>query len=313
MKRILLAMMLLASYANMYSQACCCSSAGGNYSILPNLDKHVIGIRYSYSDYNTTVYPTMNMTMSNGEQMSMMGAGKAALERMNTLDVFGRFRLPKRFHLSVFLPVHILSEKSEGSFQRSAGLGDMSMLLQYSVIDPTKCTGKKSKHQLKLGTGIKVPTGKFQMTPDGMFSTDLQMGTGSVDFLFSAVYTYRYKKFGFNILSSYKKDLVNGQQFRFGDKLREGANLFYVLTPVKDITITPTVGLNYDHMFYNVYQKQKLTYTGGDYISGSVGLDIYYKQFALSTCVSPMLLSLVNWSGEPIQRLTFETGFYYSF
>ncbi|MDB5282718.1 MAG: hypothetical protein JWO06_1793 [Bacteroidota bacterium] len=313
MKRILVAVMLLASYTGTYSQACCCSSAGGSYSILPNLDKHVVGIRYSYADYNTTIYPAMNMTMANGDLMSMSGTGKAALERMNTLDVFGRFSLPKRFHISVFLPVHILSEKSESGVQRSAGIGDLSLLLQYSVFDPAKCNGEKSKHQLKLGAGVKAPTGKFEMTPDGMFNTDLQMGTGSVDFLFNATYTYRYEKFGFNIFSAYKKDLVNKQQFRFGDKLREGVNAFYVLRPVKDITLTPTAGLNYDHAFFNFYQKQKLTYTGGDYISASAGLDIYYKQFALSTSVSPMLMSWLNWSGEPIQRLTFEAGFYYSF
>src|ERR1019366_5085197 len=114
MKKILLVCVLVAFYANIYPQACCCSSAGGNYSILPNLDKHVIGIRYSYSDYNTTIYPGTNMVMPNGDQMNMTGNGKAAFEPMNTLDLFGRFKLPERFNLSVFLPVHILTEKSEG-------------------------------------------------------------------------------------------------------------------------------------------------------------------------------------------------------
>jgi hypothetical protein len=313
MKRVLMAVMLIASYAGVYSQACCCSSSGSNYSILPNLEQHVVGARYSFSNFHTTTYSSMDMMMTNGEQMSMMGPGLPTVEKMNTVELFGRVQLPKRFQLSVFLPVHILSEKTESSFQRTAGLGDASLLLQYAVFDPNKCNGKVSKHQLKFGGGIKVPTGQFKMTSDGLYTTDLQMGTGSVDFLMSAMYTYRYNKFGFNLLSTYKKNLVNKEQFRFGDKLREGLNAFYVLTPVKGLTITPNVGANYDHVFYNVIQKQKLTYTGGEYISASAGIDVYYKNFLFSTSVSPMLLSLLNWSGEPYQVLSYEVGVYYSF
>ena len=305
--------MLFASNAAIHAQACCCNSSGSNYSILPNLDKHVVGVRYSYASYDATVYPSTSMVMSNGEQMNMTGSGKPAVERMNTLEVFGRFKLPYRFQLSVFLPVHVLSQSSEGSFERSAGLGDASALLQYSVFNPAKCTGKPVKHQLKFGFGVKTPTGQFKMDANGMTTTDLQMGTGSVDFLINAVYTLTYKKFGFNVLSSYRKDLANKQQFRFGDKLREGLNAFYNVKPIKGVTILPNAGINYDHVFYNVYQKKVLSYTGGDYVSASAGLDIYYKHFALSTSISPMLMSVLNWEGEPIQRFTFETGLYYNF
>jgi hypothetical protein len=312
MRAILIALVLAASYANVNSQACCCNTSSSNYSILPNLDNHIVGIRYSYSSYNATAYPVMNMVMS-GEQMSMMGPGQAALQRMNTLEVFGRIKLPYRFNLSIFLPVHIMSESYSGSFQRSAGLGDASALLQFSVFDPHKCTAKPIKHQLKFGFGVKAPTGQFKMDADGMTSTDFEMGTGSVDFLMNAVYTLSYKQFGFNVISAYKKDLVNKQQLRYGDKLKEGVNVFYILQPFKGIAVTPNVGINYDHVFYNVYQKQALTYTGGDYINASAGFDVYYKHFAFSSSISPTLVSILNWSGEPVQRFSFETGVYYKF
>jgi hypothetical protein len=312
MRAILIALVLATSYVNVNSQACCCSTASTNYSILPNIDNHVVGIRYSYSSYDATAYPVMNMIM-NGEQMTMMGPGQAAVERMNTLEVFGRIKLPRRFQLSVFLPVHIMSESYTGSFQRSAGIGDASVLLQYAVFDPKKCTGKPIKHQLKFGFGVKAPTGQFKMNSDGLTSTDLEMGTGSVDFLMSAIYTLSYKKFGVNVVSAYKKDLVNSQHLWYGDKLKEGLNAFYILGPRKGISVTPTAGINYDHVFYNVYQKQTLNYTGGDYISASAGFDVFYKHFAFSTSISPMLMSILNWSGEPIQRFTFETGVYYKF
>ena len=312
MRAILIALVLAASYTQVYSQACCCNTASSNYSILPNLENHLVGIRYSYASYDAIAYPVMNMVMS-GEQMTMMGPGQAAVDRMNTLELFGRVKLPKRFQLSFFLPVHIISETYSGSFIRTAGLGDASVLLQYAVFDPKKCTGKKVKHQLKFGFGVKVPTGHFKMDADGMTTTDFEMGTGSVDFLMNAIYTLTYKKFGFNVVTGYKKDMVNKQQLRYGDKLKEGVTAFYILGPLKGVSITPTAGINYDHIFYNVYQKQALTYTGGDYISASAGFDVHYKHIAFSTSISPMLMSFLNWSGEPLQRFIFETGVFYKF
>ncbi len=312
MKPIIVALLLLASVAQGFSQACCCTGAGANYSILPNLDKHVIGLRYSFSHYSTTTYATYHHMMG-GKDMLMTGNGQAGTENMNTLDLFGRFNLYKGLQLSVFVPVHFLEERTNGQIKHTSGLGDMSLLLQYSLLDPKKCSGKKSKHQLRVGAGIKLPSGQFSMNKDGMFSTDLQLGTGSVDFLFNTIYTYRYKKFGFNIPVSYKRNTINPQQFRFGDKLMGGASVFYVLSPVMDVVLMPSVGLNYSYIFYNEQKKEKLTNTGGQYLNASAGLDISYKHLAFSAAVSPVLMSISNWEGQPIPHVTFETGLYYNF
>jgi hypothetical protein len=151
------------------------------------------------------------------------------------------------------------------------------------------------------------------MTQDGMFTTDLQMGTGSVDFLFNAVYTYRYKKFGFNILSSYKLNTVNPQDFRFGDKVKAGANLFYVFNITKALSIMPIAGSNFEHDAYNAYKGAKLNYTGGEYLTATAGFDVYFKHLAWSTSISPVLMSISNWEGEPVPKLSFDTGLYYNF
>lgn len=292
--------------------SCCTVAGGGGCSILPELDKHIIGINYSYSLYNTTTYPGMTMTMP-GMDMTMFGPGVPTKGTMNTLQLFGRFNLPKRFQIAVSLPVHFLREQSDASTDRSAGLGDASVMAMYSVFSPTKFMGKKSKHQLRIGIGVKAPTGKFSMTSDGLFTTDLQLGTGSVDFLFNVNYTYRIQRFGFNISSSYKKNLANKDHYQFGDNLGEGLNAFYVCKLPKGFTLTPKVGATYNHMFYNVYDKEKLTGTGGEVLRATAGFDLYYKHFAFSTSMAPVLLSITNWEGESIPILSYEAGFFYSF
>ena len=312
MKPYLLALVLAALYISGFSQACCCTGACTNYSILPNVDKNVVGMRYSFSSYNSTAYSVSMMNME-GMNMSMMGPGNPAIENMHTLDIFGRFVLPKRFYISLFVPVHILEENSALGNSTTTGLGDVSALLQYAVFNTKKCSLSPVKHQLRLGAGLKAPTGKFSMTPEGMFSTDLQLGTGSFDFLLNAVYTLRYKQFGVNVTASYKKNLENSDQFRFGDKAKGGVSAFYLFKLPVGITLMPQVGVSYDYAFYNIWQSQTLSYTGGQYLIGNVGFDIYYKDVAFSASVSPPLMSLLNWSGEPYERIAMEAGIYYSF
>ena len=303
---------------NINAQSCCaggascsCSSSGAS-SILPELDRHLVGLNYSYSSYNTTTYAGMgNMNMSNGE-MVMTGPGYATRGTMNTIQVFGRFNLPKRFQIAVSLPVHVLREASSIASDRSAGLGDVSMMGFYSFFNPDKFFGKKSKHQLRLGIGVKAPTGKFNMT-DGMFTSDLVLGTGSVDFIFNLNYTYRYRKFGVSVSPLYKKNLANSDGYRFGDNAGGDISAFYVFKLPAGVIVTPKVGSKYNHMFYNVYDKVSLTGTGGDVLRASVGVDIYYKNFAFSTSIAPVLLSINNWEGEPVPILSYEAGLYYSF
>lgn len=295
--------------------SCCSVGGGGSSSILPELEKHIIGLNYSYSSYNTTTYPGMNMTgmnMGNGE-MVMNGPGVATKGTMNTLQLYGRFILPKRFQISVSVPVSFLKEASSAETDRSAGLGDISAMAFYSVFNQEKFFGKKSKHQLRFGLGVKAPTGRFSMNTDGLFTTDLQLGTGSVDFLFNVNYTYRYRKFGLSISPMYKKNMANKNGYRFGDNVAGGLNLFYVFKVAGGVTITPKVGAAYSHMLYNVYDKVLLTGTGGDVLRARAGVDIYYKNLAFSTSIAPVLLSINNWEGEPVPILSYEAGLYYSF
>lgn len=293
--------MLVASVTNAYTQACCCTGAGANYSILPNLNKHIIGVRYSYKNYfseTQSLNPELNGTITR--------------QHLNTLELFGRFNLTKRLQLSVFLPVSFIQQQSKISTDKTSGLGDMSFLLQYNLLDPLKCNGKKTKHQLRLGLGTKLPTGEFKMNADDLFSTNLQLGTGSIDFIGNAIYTFRYKEFGFNTSVSCKFNTTNNKGYRFGDKLQSGTNFFYVFD-VKEVQLMPAVGFNYEHQFSNGKDGRLLDFTGGDFLSSVVGFDVYYKQFAFSSSVSPAMMNHLNWNGENKNRFNVELGVFYNF
>lgn len=301
MRPLIIVLMLMASVTKVYTQACCCTGAGANYSILPNLNKHIIGMRYTYRNY-FSVSHSLNSDLN----------GTVTLQHLNALEIFGRFNLNRQFQLSVFVPVNFISQSSKDVVQKAAGLGDMSFLLQYSVLDPLKCNGKKLKHQLRFGLGTKLPTGEFKMDANDLFSTNLQLGTGSVDFLANAIYTLRYQQFGVNANAGYKLNTGNSKGYRFGDRVQAGINAFYIIE-VKEVQLMPTVGANFEHQFSNKKNGRTLDFTGGDFLNASIGFDIYYRQFAFSSSVSPALVNRMKWSGENKNRFNVEAGVFYNF
>lgn len=301
MKFIATAMMLIVLYAEIYSQTCCCTGAGANYSILPNLNRHVAGIRYTFRGYRS-VTSSLNPELD----------GKITDQQMHALELFGRFNVHERLQLSVFIPYNVVMQKLRTELAGSNGLGDMSLLLQYNVLNPLLCSGSKDKHQLRLGVGVKLPSGSFKMDERDLFSTNLQLGTGSIDFPFNAIYTFRYEGFGFNAIASYKLNTTNNRQYRFGDRAQGGLNLFYV-KELREVQLMPIIGFTYEHQFENRQRGEQLSFTGGDFATILVGFDVYYKSFAFSSSFSPAVMNRLNWNGENRNRFNFEAGVFYNF
>ncbi len=299
--RLVFVLLLLTTATEIFSQACCCTGAGVNYTILPNIDMHVVGFRYGYRNFYNEKHSL------NSEQNGMV-----TKQHLHTTEIFGRFNLNKHLQLSVFLPVSVISQNSSNKLETTSGLGDMSLLLQYQVLDPLKCTGKKYKHQLRIGAGVKLPSGEFEMNNNNMFVTNLQLGTGSVDFVFSSIYTLRISKIGLNTSVTYRMNTSNPQQYKFGNRAQSSVQLFY-LAEVKNVQIMPSLAVNYEHQSRNLIQKQLLSYTGGSFLTASIGFDVYYKQFAFSSVVTPALMNKLNWNGENKNRIGIEAGVFYNF
>jgi hypothetical protein len=232
-------------------------------------------------------------------------------EQLQSLELFGRFNVQKRLQLSIFLPVLFINEHSKVSDSHNNTLGDMSLLLQYSVLNPLRCNGKKSKHQLRIGIGTKLPSGEFKKDKNNMYSTNVQPGTGSIDFLFNAIYTYRYSNFGMNARTGYKLNTVNTQGFRFGNKVETGFNLFYVFR-IKQISLMPSAGLSYAHLFDNHNKGLDIYLSNSDLITTPFTFDVYYKHLAFSTGVTPVIYNRVPVRAFK-QTFSATAGIYYNF
>ncbi len=255
------------------------------------MEQHLIGLRYTHKSLYAVYPQSLNPELS----------GQKTVQTLNSAELFGRFYIARPLQLAVQLPVNFITEKTSHSTSTVHGLGDMSLLLQYSLLKPKRCNGKAGKHQLKLGAGVKLPSGQFKMNSSSMFLTSLQLGTGSVDFLFNGVYTYSYKKFGFNLSAAYKLNTANPQQYKFGNRVQSSLNVFYAVTANK-LTITPSLSVSYDHAFFNRLKKVKQDYTGGDFLTTAIGLDLYYKHFVFSSSFTPALMNRLIGAAKPARN-----------
>lgn len=295
------AIALLLAFAASYSQSCCCTGAGSSYTILPNLNQHLIGLRVSYKNFYNEVR-SLNPELN----------GNTTVQHFTSAEIFGRFNLNERLQFSVFMPYVFIQQQENNNNVYTNSIGDMSLLLQYHVLNPLRCTGKKTKHQLRIGAGLKLPSGTFKMNERNLFLTNLQTGTGSTDFLLNAIYTLRVKNYGLNTHATYRFNTANPQQYRFGDRLQAGASFFYI-AQWKDWQLMPSLGFNYEYQSYNRHKAKLLTFTGGQFLNAATGMDVYYKRFAFSSTFSPTLMNLLNWSGENKSRFSIEAGVYYNF
>lgn len=260
---------------------CGCSTSGGAFSVLPLQNKNLVGLRWSFREFNSSHPPSINLDAQN----------EKSHELFNTIELAGVFNLAKRVRMSVMVPVNISYQNSTVSgVVKHAGIGDITVYGQYLFVNPDKCTLSKIKHQFTLGAGFKLPTGKSNLNVDNsLLPQNLQPGTGSFDVLLGAGYTMRVNSFGWHTELNYKINTTNQQQYKFGDKIRASTRFFYLHNATKKLSINYSVGAEFENAFINVSRNMDVPHTGGKFLNAVAGIDLYVKPFAISLNYRPLI------------------------
>ena len=187
MKKIFFIFFLALSVQNIFAcDICGCSS--GNYFIgpFPQFNKHFLGMRYSFRNFNTVLKSDNNQFSNDFYQ---------------TVELWGGIRLSKKWQLFIFAPFNINHSITDDGRKQNNGFGDITIIGNYNLLNELKLNRdtETASQQVWLGGGLKIPTGKF--TPDTseiVLSANTQPGTGSFDFLLSASYSLQVKNWGMN-------------------------------------------------------------------------------------------------------------------
>ena len=259
-------LMLLCSQALMACNVCGCGVANYHYGILPQFQKSFIGLRYRYRSYVS--------------QLEEGHAAPYAYETFQSAELWGRFYPARRVQAFVFIPYNFNNREEDDKSTSLTGLGDIVISANYNMLNSYDSTNSVLKHNLLIGGGVKLPTGKFRAIEDGLtVNQNFQLGTGSVDLLFSMIYTLRYKKAGFNTEFTYNFNTTNKDDYHFGNTSRTGLSVFYVLN-AGALTVMPNAGASLETFKNNKQFGQEFDDTGGWAALCNAGIESYFRNIA---------------------------------
>jgi len=306
MKKIFLAItiLLLAYKANACS---ICGCGGGNLylGMYPNFNSKFFGVRYNFSDYKTVLKNDPSQFSKNS---------------YNTYELWTGFNLSKKWQLFAFLPYSYNKQISDDGSNKSNGIGDITLLSNYQLINTRKVINDKKliTHQLWLGGGIKLNSGSFNLDPRDPNTTladvNAQLGTGSTDFILNARDVYQVENWGLATNLNYKMNTQNNQGYQFGNKLTMNSILYYNINNRHSV-FTPNAGVQFEnnegnklagHLISLTEGLDNGTYkTGGYSVNFLAGAELNVKKITLGVNVQLPLeqnyaagQTNLNWKGS---------------
>ncbi len=273
LKRILL---LSVSIFAIYTQAhacevCGCAATSGSYSILPQFRQHFIGLSYVHQSFSTSHPPSL----------LDLETPLTSTEYFNSWELWGRWNVSKRWQVMAFLPFrNNIQHFGEDEFSFS-GLGDARALALYELIDFEK-EKNPWRVNLRLGLGVSAPTGSYENDKynGDIVHRNLQTGTGAWGVNSTAIFTLRRKALGLINTLNYSHFTSNPSAVRFGDRWNINTQLFYWLEARK-VSVLPKLGWSFDYFNQDRENGEPMELSGGGGHALSIGMDIYFKRFAL--------------------------------
>jgi hypothetical protein len=236
------------------------------------------------------------------------------------VQLWAQIPISEIFYVTANLPYQDLKRKLEGESETLNGIGDVSAVGWYklvfykkpksdaSVID-YNLTKEPSGHSLQFGIGVKLPTGKFEERLADNVNPGFQIGTGSVDGIFSLGYNYGSDKIGVNTLLSYYLKGENKNDYQFGNQFSYAVNFFTVF-PKEKMNIMPFAGISGD--VYNSIKQydETLQDTDGNILNASFGSELAINKFIFGASYTlPVSQSLFGDNVKSQQRLSLYVNF----
>ncbi|PIB37466.1 hypothetical protein BFP72_07990 [Reichenbachiella sp. 5M10] len=241
---------------------CGCQLGGYSFGILAQNPTHFIGVRYNQAQFRAYID---NETLPD----------EYSHDTYNMLELMGRYVIGKRWQVSGIIP-YSFNEMDGNSQQVSvSGIGDPVLLSYFNVLNTSTEAFRNLNHSLILGAGLKFPLGKFdEEDNDEIINRNFQLGTGSLDYLLSGIYTIKYKSFGLNIESTYKMNTTNKLDYHFGNQFNSASKFYYAFIQ-PNYSLLPYVGVTYEQSEMHTDEGFKQVNTGGHAWMGNVGLQAF--------------------------------------
>ena len=288
MKKITISLLLMFTLsAPLFACDICGCGVGSSYiGILPEFNKRIFGVRYRYSSLLTHIG-------SDGVNTYL-----TSKERYRTAELWGGWNITKRFRVMLTIPYNFNERINQGIAYNKSGIGDITLSGYYQLINKRKTLNNNTLlvQSLWLGAGVKTPTGKYNPSDKENSNNNVnlfQLGTGSTDFMASAMYDLRLQDAGINAIASYKINTANKYEYTYGNKFNFSSQLYYKFRIMQKITVAPNAGVLYETANKDLDGKYRADISGGNILMGTIGVEIAFSKISIGA----------NWQSPLSQNL----------
>ncbi len=244
-----------------------CGSHGSSssFGFLPMVSRHFIGLRGQFQEFATQPH----------------GSGYPSTDVFRTLDLWGRWQVHPRVQLLASVPFHFNDRTFEnGTHFTTQGLGDVSLLMQWSLFKPAAQANRHWQHTLLLGGGVKLPTGPFHLedSEGALLVIHLQPGTGSTDGILTGFYALRRGKIGASIDATYTRTGSNADDYQMGNRWSSNFR-FFMVEKRGNTRFLPHIGLLQEIAKTDHDKGKNLGESGGKSLFAGGGLDVFMGNF----------------------------------
>ena len=246
--------------------ACGCAASGGSMGFSSMLNSNFVGVRY----FNQS-YTSRDGIFANSPWID---------ESFNTVQVWARIPVTPKIQLAALIPYQFHERALTTGTENIQGLGDISVIATYSVYQTEK-DSTLFTHNLQVGVGVKIPTGKFnEANNSGSVNQSFQVGTGSFDYLFVTEYVIKKKDLGLNAMLNYTLKTENKKNYQYGNQLNYGSALFYLLD-FDTVKLMPQLGIAGEVYESNKQYGNVLPDTSGAILFSKFGLEAGKDKFSI--------------------------------
>ncbi|WP_024740230.1 hypothetical protein [Tenacibaculum maritimum] len=246
--------------------ACGCGNNGGSLGMGGVIDNNFFGIRYLYQKYNSK-----DGIFNNSPNID---------ESFNTIQIWSRIPITENIEIQAFVPFHFHHRNYINKTTSINGLGDISLFANYTLLKKQnsnyiETTDKitSTNHLLKIGGGIKIPTGKFDEKINNTINPSFQLGTGSIDYMTNIQYTYKYNELGMTNFLNYYFKTTNEKEYKFGNQLNFSSSFFYVFKDNQNHSFVPSLGISGEFYKSNKKFNLEIKNTKGHALFSNIGME----------------------------------------
>jgi hypothetical protein len=290
--------------------ACGCDMLINYQGIVPNDYNGMLGfnMRQRYFKGAAMVHTHTNGSEHEHGQMNQL---------LSNYELNYRFYMSKKLMVAGNIPIsdYQFTSSSLNTPVRNTGLGDPILVLKYELISPTQTEETKVKHRLLLGAGLKMPFGSHYKSYSNNLPVDenllqLQLGSGSLDYIANVLYQLRGNRFGMQTDLSYKLNSKNKYGYHKGNQLNFQGSFFYQKR-FQNTVLMPNIGLMYENSLKDEISNFTMDNTGGSNIFGQLGAELFIKKTTLFFNYQHLFMQSLN-GFQMKNNLRFTIGFTYN-